>query len=120
MGGELASPEFRFAAKIAPRLGELGVHSLITYDNLLLSDVIIIAKYCDVDRNCVCVRNKPQKALFLWSRLFVVVDGQMPQTTNFPTGASHYARCADIDLVRGGYWRAISRVDARVMRLTSN
>ena len=25
MGGELASPEFRFAAKIAPRLGELGV-----------------------------------------------------------------------------------------------
>ena len=29
MGGEWASPEFRFAAKIAPRLGELGVHSLL-------------------------------------------------------------------------------------------
>ena len=40
MGGELASPEFRFAAKTVPRLGELGVHSLIIYDNHTLSYIM--------------------------------------------------------------------------------
>ena len=66
MGGELASPEFRFAAKIAPRLGELGVHSLITYDNLYLSYVIkqprkrrLLATNCTLGAvyKCSSVRN---------------------------------------------------------------